>query len=77
MFTSFPVLKHGAYYSLSFDHRNNEKMLLIEISFPAWQQYLSWTPLCRQHPHRHRRPQRLQNCCPGDRTKIEYNYFPR
>ena len=52
-------------------------MLLTEISFPAWQQYLSWTPLCRQHPHRHRRPQRLQNCCPGDRTKNEYNYYPR
>ena len=76
MCTSFPVLKHGAYYSLCFDDRNNEKMLLIEISFPAWQQYLSWTPLCRQHPHRHRRPQRLQNCHSGDRTKIEYDYYP-
>ena len=54
-----------------------KKMLLIEISFPAWQQYLSWTPLCRQHPHRHRRPQRLQNCHSGDQTKNEYNYFPR
>ena len=50
-----------------------KKKLLIEISLPAWQQYLSWTPLCRQHPHRHRRPQRLQNCHSGDRTKIEYN----